>query len=204
MDLVIDFIGGMLGTRFIEISAAILGFLNVYLIIKRTIWNYPFGIVMVILYAWIFWDYKLYAESGLQIYFLFIQLFGWWWWLNGRGGDGLVVVLKSPKLEIGLCIVASASVSIGLGITLSAYTDAALPFWDSTVAALSVVAQFLLARRRLESWPVWIAVDVLAIGIYLSKGLYPTAVLYGLFLCMATAGLISWRRAYKRNEAVAI
>lgn len=204
MEQFIDFLGGMFGTRAIEITAATLGFVNVYLIIKRTIWNYPFGILMVILYAWIFWDYKLYAESGLQVYFLVIQLFGWWWWLNGRSDDGLVVVEKSPKLEISLCIVTAITISFGLGFTLSNYTDATLPYWDSTISALSVVAQFLLARRRLESWPVWIAVDALAIGVYISKDLYPTAVLYGLFLCMATAGFVSWARAYKRSEAIAI
>lgn len=202
MDQTIEFVGGMFGTRTVEITAATLGFINVYLIIRRTIWNYPFGILMVILYAWIFWDYKLYAESGLQIYFLVIQCFGWWWWIKGRGGDGLIIVERSSLQELTLCAACAIFVALGLGFVLSSFTDSSLPYWDSAVAALSVIAQYLLARRRLESWPVWIAVDIIAIGIYLSKGLYPTAVLYGLFLCMATAGLFLWFKAFKNKVAV--
>lgn len=202
MDEVFTFLVGMFGSRAVEITAALLGFVNVVLIVRRTIWNYPFGIAMVVLYAWIFWDYRLYAESGLQVYFLIIQCFGWWWWLKGRGRDGRIVVLRASLFEIGACAAAAAVVAGALGWVLAQYTDADLPYWDSTVAALSVIAQYLLARRFLESWPVWIAVDILAIGIYLTKGLYPTAVLYALFLGLAATGLIVWLHAYRRGMSV--
>lgn len=203
MEETIGFLAAMFGTRAIEITAALLGFVNVILIVRRTIWNYPFGIAMVILYAWIFWEHRLYAEGGLQIYFLVIQFFGLWWWLQGRGGDGRIIVLRAPALEMGTCVVVAIAIAMGLGWTLSNYTDADLPYWDSTVAALSVMAQYLLARRYLESWVVWIAVDVLAIGIYLTKGLYPTAVLYLMFLALATTGLIVWLRSFTRGTVVA-
>ena len=203
MDDIAVFLGGMFGTRAVEITAALLGFINVVLIVRRSIWNYPFGIAMVILYAWIFFDYRLYAEAGLQVYFLIIQCFGRWWWLQGRGGDGLIIVTRAPAREATACAITAVAVAVALGWTLATYTDADLPYWDATVAALSVVAQFLLARRRLESWPVWITVDVLAIGIYLVKGLYPTAVLYIVFLGLATTGLIVWLRAHRRGVAVA-
>lgn len=202
MDQIIEFAGGMFGTRAIEIAACLLGFVNVALIIRRTIWNYPFGIAMVILYAWIFWDYRLYAEAGLQVYFLIIQIFGWVWWLRGMGGDGRVIVVRAPMGELVGCAVVVVAVVVGLGTALAQWTDAALPYQDSTVAALSVVAQYLLARRRLESWPVWIAVDLLAIGIYIEKDLVPTAFLYALFLCLAATGFWTWARAWRRGEAV--
>ena len=80
-------------------------------------------------------------------------------------------------------------------------TDAALPYWDATTTVLSVIAQILLARRRLENWILWIVVDVLAIGIYYVKGLYPTMVLYAIFLCMASGGLLLWLRAWREAEA---
>lgn len=196
------FLGGMFGTRAIEITAAILGFINVLLIIRRSVWNYPFGLGMVTLYCWIFWEYQLYAESGLQVYFFIIQLFGWVWWLQGRGGDGRIIVVRSPIKELIACAVICVAVIAALGTALDHYTDADLPYWDSSIAALSVVAQYLLARRRLESWPVWITVDVLAIGLYLEKDLVPTAVLYGVFLVLATWGLITWARAWKTGTAV--
>lgn len=203
MDQALVFLAGMFGARAVEVTAALLGFVNVILIVRRTIWNYPFGIAMVILYAWIFWDYRLYAEAGLQLYFLVIQCFGWIWWLKGRGGDGRVIVLRAPASELAACAAAAFAIVLGLGWSLTRYTDADLPYWDSTVAALSMAAQYLMARRYLESWPVWIAVDVIAIGIYLTKGLYPTALLYTLFLGLATMGLIFWSRAFVRRVAVA-
>lgn len=199
----IKFIISVFGSREIEFIACFLGLANVLLIVYRSIWNYPFGIAMVSLYAWIFFDYRLYAEAGLQVYFFGIQLLGWWWWINGRGDDGRVKVRRAPVKELMICVVAAALVAVALGWALSEFTDADLPYWDSSVAALSIVAQYLLARRFLESWPVWIVVDVLAIGIYVTKGLHPTAVLYSIFLCMAAAGLVAWNRAYKRGVPVA-
>lgn len=203
MDEALAFLAGMFGARAVEVTAAALGFVNVILIVRRTIWNYPFGISMVILYAWIFYDYRLYAEAGLQVYFLVIQCFGLWWWLQGRGQDGRVVVLRAPAFELAACAAAACSVALGLGWVLASHTDADLPYWDATVAALSVVAQYLLARRYLESWPVWIVVDIIAIGIYVNKGLYPTAALYALFLGLAMTGLIVWSRAFARRVALA-
>jgi nicotinamide mononucleotide transporter len=196
------FLGDMFGREWIEIAAVILGFINVFLIIKRSLWNYPFGIAMVILYGWIFWDYKLYAESALQGYFLVIQIFGWSWWLRGRDQDGLVAVERTSRQQALISLCAALFLAGGLGTVLHLYTDSTLPFGDATVAALSVIAQYLMAQRRLESWAVWITVDLLSISIYLTKGLYPTALLYGLFLAMATIGLLSWRSAYQRNEMV--
>jgi nicotinamide mononucleotide transporter len=202
LESLLDFLGDMLGTRWIEITAACLGLINVSLIIRRSLWNYPFGIIMVILYGWVFWDSKLYAESVLQAYFLVIQVFGWLWWLKGRDENGLIVVTRTPRRQAALSLLGTMAVAGGLGTILHLYTDATLPFADAAVAALSVVAQYLMAQRRLESWIIWIAVDLLSISLYLSKELYPTAVLYGLFLSMATAGLVSWWQAYQRNQTL--
>jgi nicotinamide mononucleotide transporter len=197
-----DFLVSVLGTNSIEITATLLGIINVALIIRRSIWNYPFGIAMVILYAWIFFDYKLYAEAGLQVYFLMIQFVGWYWWMHGRGQDGKINVLRVSLGEAGLCAATGASLIAVLGFTLNRYTDASLPYLDSAVTSLSIIAQFLLARQRLESWLVWIATDILAIGIYLYKGMHPTAFLYVVFLFMAVAGFRSWSRNAASTRAV--
>ncbi len=204
MDSTIAFLGGMFGTRAVEIAAVALGLINIVLIVRRSVWNYPFGIAMVILYAWIFWQARLYAEAALQVYFLIVQGFGWYWWLAGRGGDGRVVVLRASPAEMAACAGIAVAGALALGAALARYTDAAYPYWDAAVAALSVVAQYLLARRWLDSWAVWIAVDVLAIGLYVTKGLYPTAVLYALFLGLATAGLVAWRQSWRRGAAAAM
>jgi nicotinamide mononucleotide transporter len=195
MDAVTTFLKGMVGSSPIEITAAMLGFANVYLLVKRSIWNYPFGIAMVTLYAWIFFDAKLYSDMLLQPFFLVVQALGWWWWLTKRDASGLVIVERMGLREVGIYAACAVIGVACVGTLMASYTDAAVPYWDATTTVLSVIAQILLARRKLENWVVWIVVDVLAIGIYLYKGLQPTAVLYAVFLVLAIVGFFTWRRA---------
>lgn len=184
----------MFGTRAIEIAAALCGLANVVLIIRRSLWNYPFGFAMVTLYAWIFFDSKLYSDALLQIYFFIIQIFGVVWWLRGADGTGRVQARDLPARQAIAWALAAIGFTGALGFAMSQRTDAALPYWDAGAAVLSVIAQTLMARRYLQSWLVWILVDVLAIGIYLAKDLTPTAVLYAIFLGLAVQGWLSWRR----------
>ncbi len=193
---IFNFISDMFGSELIEIVAVFLGIANITLLIRRSIWNYPFGIVMVILYANIFFEHRLYSDSMLQIFFLVIQCYGWWYWLRNRDVTGHVTVRKMQQSQYFIFAGVSVVFALSLGTAMWSYTDADYPFWDSTIAALSVVAQFLLSRRYLENWIVWIIVDVLAIGLFLIKGLTPTSVLYCVFLIMATVGLFNWKAAY--------
>ncbi len=199
MEALIDFLLAMTGSRKIEIIAVLLGLANITLLIRRSIWNYPFGIVMVTLYAWIFFEAKLYSDALLQPFFFVVQIYGWYYWLKGRGDDGLVVV---RRLSVNQAIGYGVAALIGIfawGTLMARCTDASFPYWDASILGLSIVAQFLLARRRLENWLVWIAVDLLAIGLYWTKDLYPTAALYFLFLILATVGYFNWRRIYKKS-----
>ncbi len=203
MEAFFDFLLAMTGSRKIEIIAVMLGLANITLLIRRSIWNYPFGIVMVSLYAWVFFEAKLYSDAGLQIFFFVVQFYGWYYWLKGRGDDGLVVVQRLSKHQaLGYSAAAIGGISV-LGTTMARFTDASFPYWDASIAVLSVIAQILLARRRLENWLVWIAVDLLAIGLYWAKELQPTAALYFVFLILATVGYFNWRQTYKSAKATA-
>lgn len=202
MGNIFNFIADMFGSDAIEIVAVFLGVANIVLLIRRSIWNYPFGILMVTLYAKIFFDYRLYSDSILQIFFFSIQCYGWWYWLKNRDVTGHVTVRKMRHNQYWRYGILSLAFALSLGFAMSRYTDADFPFWDSTIASLSVVAQILLSRRYIENWLVWILVDVLAIGLFLSKGLMPTAVLYCLFLTMAYIGWRKWKSAYHEGSAV--
>lgn len=191
----VEFLSAMFGARLIEVTAALCGLVCVVLIIRRSLWNYPFGIAMVILYAWIFYDVRLYSDALLQVFFLIVQLFGVYWWLNGRGGDGRVRPVHLPASAMIIWGAGAALASAALGYVMATRTDADLPYWDAVTTVLSMVAQYLMARRYLQNWLVWIVVDVLAIGIYWTKGLTPTAALYAVFLALAIGGCFSWRRA---------
>ncbi len=178
----------------LEIVATVFGLVNVYLIVRRNIWNFPFGLVMVVLYAKIFYDYKLYSDSLLQLYYIVVQLYGWWYWLRGRRPDGLINVetLDSRGRMIAGAVIFAGAAALGWGMS---NTDASVPYWDATTTVMSLVAMVLLSRRKLENWVLWIAVDVLSIGIYSYKELYLTAGLYAVFLGLASWGLVEWLRA---------
>ncbi len=185
----------------LEIVAVALGIINVGLIIGRTVWNYPFGLVMVVLYGKLFFDEKLYSDAALQVFFFAVQIYGVFDWLRARGGDGKVRV---ETLSLRGRLVALLVVAIGwlcLATAMAKWTDAAYPYWDAAIAAGSVVAQTLLARRFIENWPLWIAVDLGAIALFIVKGLDLTAGLYGAFLCMAVGGLWVWRSALDNGKA---
>ncbi|MEZ5870524.1 MAG: nicotinamide riboside transporter PnuC [Nitratireductor sp.] len=199
----IEFLGGMFGIRLVEVVAALFGLVNVVLIIRRSMWNYPFGITMVILYCWIFYDARLYSDALLQIFFLVIQIFGIFWWLRGRDETGLVMARSLPSTNILIALAISVAGTAALGYTMATWTDASLPYWDACTTVLSVVAQVLMARRYLQSWLVWITVDVLAVGIYIVKDLTPTAALYAIFLCLSVAGYFRWQRSMATGRAVA-
>ncbi len=197
-----DFIVDMFGSNKVEIIATVLGLINITLIIRRSIWNFPFGMVMVILYGFVFFDAKLYLNSSLQIYFLIMQAIGWWWWLKKTDDRGLVIVERLPaKQRLAWVIIGTVAIIL-LGTIISRYTDGVLPYNDAAIAALSMIAQFFLAKRYLENWLVWICVDIIAVWTYLDQGLYPTAALYSAFLCIATFGYFRWRTSWKSGEAV--
>ena len=183
----------------IEAAAFILGVLNVLLLVRRSIWNYPFGIAMVSLYAVVFFEAKLYSDALLQIFFLVVQIYGWMHWVRARAAEGEIRVetLSNPaRLAI---LAAAAAATIGWGSLMQAYTDASYPFWDASVAMLSVTAQILLARRYLENWALWVVVDLLSIGLYAAKGLWLTLILYVIFLGLATWGLWQWNKVRRQS-----
>jgi nicotinamide mononucleotide transporter len=178
----------------LEIIAAMLGVVNVLLVVRRSIWNYPFGIAMVSLYFFVFFDAKLYSDALLQIFFLLIQLYGWWAWTRAVQVDHGVSVAWLMA-EARLRWLAGTAVAATLwGLGMARWTDAAAPFADAAIAGMSVAAQILQSLRRVESWLLWIAVDVLAIGLFAWRGLLVTSALYGLFLALSVAGLIEWKR----------
>lgn len=187
----------------LEYAAVALGLINIALLVWRSVWNYPFGMAMVAIYIFVFEEEKLYAEAGLQVFFFAAQAWGWWLWLKAGGEDSRVPVRWLDWPSRAVWAVATAAISLNLGWALSRFTDAAMPFADSAIAGASVTAQILLAFRRIENWVLWIVIDVAAIALYIDRGLYPTAGLYGGMLVMSLFGLREWVQAARRDAATA-
>ena len=195
----IDFMTQMVGSRPIEIIAVICGFFNIILLVRRSIWNYLFGILMVTLYAKIFYENQLYSDAILQIYFFVFQIYGFYYWMQGKADDGKVMVEYLPRSAYKFYIVIGITAWLSWSFMMGYLTDASFPYWDGAIAILSMIAQFLLSRRYIENWYLWIVVDLLAIGLFITKDLGPTGVLYGVFLVLSVIGLIGWREAAGAN-----
>jgi nicotinamide mononucleotide transporter len=179
----------------LELIAAVVGAVSVWLSVRQSIWSWPTAIVNVVLYAIVFYEAKLYADMGLQVVYAVLSIYGWYEWLyGGEGRTTLRVTRTNPRLAAMLALVAAAG-SAALGTLLRHSTDAALPFMDSFLSSTSLVAQWMMTRKLLENWLVWIAVDVLYVGMFIYKGLYLTAGLYAVFLALAVRGYLDWRRS---------
>ena len=179
----------------LEILAALVGAISVWLSVRQNIWSWPTAIVNVVLYAFVFYDAKLYADMGLQVVYAVLSIYGWYEWLyGGAGRTELRVSRTGPRLAGLLALIAAIGSGV-LGVFLHHATDAALPFMDSFLSSTSLVAQWMMTRKLLENWLVWIAVDVLYVGMFIFKGLYLTAGLYAVFLALAVRGYIDWRRS---------
>lgn len=186
----------------LEIAATIFGLLCVTLTVRQNIWCWPTGLVQVFLFIFVFYQVKLYSDLVLHVFYVGLQIYGWWFWLHGgRDHHGAEVTVQTAAVRA--CWLATAVAGTALwGYGMATWTDAAMPYGDAFTTVASLCAQWMLARKQLESWFYWIAVDVVAIGIYFSKGLYVTTGLYAVFLVLATCGLVSWRRGMRGMERV--
>ena len=183
---------------YLEILGFFTGIAGVYLTIKRSPFCWPISALNVMLYAVIFYDAKLYADMGLQGVFLFFSVYGWYAWTKGSDNylpdSSPLQVKQSTIKELSFGILITIPIAVILGYMLKNQTNADFPFIDSMLASLSIFAQILQTRKRLENWYIWILVDTVYILIYVSKDLYLSALLYAVFLALAMQGVIEWRK----------
>jgi nicotinamide mononucleotide transporter len=181
-----------------EVIGVITGLLCVYLAAINNIWNWPFAIISVTLYIFIFFEARLYADMGLQIYFFVVNVYGWYYWSQKSATEKKAPVMRITKKEMILSAGAIILFTFILGSVLI-YTPASYPYIDSFCTACSLVAQIFLARKVLENWLIWIFVDIIYIGVYVFKDLHLTAVMYAIYVAIALMGYIDWKKEYKKQ-----
>ncbi|HET9047567.1 MAG TPA: nicotinamide riboside transporter PnuC [Chiayiivirga sp.] len=181
--------------NWIELTAAITSALGVWLMAQRRPLAWPVGLMSVLIYAWVFIEVRLYSDALLQGAFAVILVYGWWRWLQNLGDDGRVRIAPLSSPHAALHVAFGALGAVALGAFMHHQTDAALPWLDAALAAFSMVAQWWQARRHIACWWLWIAVDVIYIGMYVHKDLWITASLYAGFLVLAVIGLRAWNAA---------
>ncbi len=188
----------------LEIAAVVFGIVSVWLSTRQHIASWPTAIVNVSLYFLVFRDAKLYADMGLQIIYLVLSIYGWYEWkFGGSGRTELPVSRTSRRTTVTLLLLGVLGVLV-LGTILDRSTDAALPWVDSAAAVTSLCAQWMMTRKLLENWLVWIAVDVVYVAMFIYKELYLTAGLYAVFLALAVSGYLEWRQSWRARTAPAL
>jgi nicotinamide mononucleotide transporter len=190
MELIIKWLSG----NYIELLGAILGIVYIFFSIRQSILTWPVGLLTSIIYVWVFFVSKLYADMGLQMYYVVISIYGWYEWLRGNQtnhSEPIQVSHLSIKLGYILSIV-SLLLFLLIWFILKNYTDSPVPMADGLATALSIVATWMLARKILEHWLVWIFVDAFSIGLFWYKDLHPTVILFVVYTVMAYIGYREW------------
>ncbi|MFJ2986334.1 nicotinamide riboside transporter PnuC [Collimonas sp. NPDC087041] len=187
----------------LEIVAVIVSALAVWLTARRHLWCWPIGLVSVLLYARIFFEAKLYSDLLLQLIFAVMQLYGWWQWHKANTEQHEILPQRLPLSGWISGMLIGAAGSVLLGYVMARFTDAHIPWLDSALTGFSLVAQFWMARKYVANWWLWIAVDIIYVGVYIYKDLYLTAGLYAGFIVLAIIGLRNWQRQLALYERAA-
>ncbi|MET0493015.1 MAG: nicotinamide riboside transporter PnuC [Actinoplanes sp.] len=183
------------GTTWAEVLGFATGLVNVGLLVRRHILNWPVGILNVALLMLVFWSVGLYADASLQIVYVVLGCYGWWAWLYGGEQRTELVVRSTTRREWLILAVAGVVLTAGLWLFLDRLTESTVPLADALTTALSLLATYGQTRKLVESWWLWIAADLIYIPLYAYKDLWLTAILYLAFLILCVLGLRAWQAA---------
>lgn len=173
----------------------------VWLVVREHIWNWPIGLANNVVFFGLFFQSRLYADMGLQVLYLILGIYGWINWVSGGKDRTRLPISRASRLDWIALLIAIPLGTWVLREVLVAVNGAA-PFWDSLTTVLSLAAQYLLCRKRLENWFFWIVADIIYVPLYLARGLPLTALLYSVFLVMCFFGIREWNRSWKRGRSL--
>ena len=179
----------------VEITGAVLSLIYLYLSIREKAGLWIFGFFASLLYIWVFYHSKLYAEISLQFYYLFVSVYGWisWQQKSETTQSKVLQITTLSKNQYIPYFLGTIGVFLIYYVVLRFLTDSPVPVADSVVGSLSIIATWMLARKKIENWLVWILADAFACGLYFYKGLYPTAILFVVYTVMAVVGYFQWK-----------
>ncbi|WP_296700663.1 nicotinamide riboside transporter PnuC [Algoriphagus sp.] len=194
------FAEGLKQMTLLEGVAVIFGIASVFYSMKENIWVYPTGIISTLIYVWICFQYKLYADMGINAYYFSMSIYGWYVWTHPKEGEKVLPVtwLKPSGwiFSIGIFLISY----LILYLVLSQFTDSDVPYWDSFTTASAFVGMWLMAKKKVENWIFWIITDLVSVPLYFYKGLILTSFQFLFFTVLATLGLIAWIKS-ERNYA---
>jgi nicotinamide mononucleotide transporter len=183
-------------TTALEAVSFVTGALCVWLVVRENVWNFPIGLLNVATFSIVFYQSRLFADSGLQVVYFVLGIVGWTLWLRGGENQTRLSLSRIGSAESAWLCLFVVGCTLGLWQTLH-YLGGSASFWDALTTSLSLASQWMLNRKQLENWLGWIIVDTIYIPLYVFKGLYLTAILYSIFLCMAFIGWKQWHRSWE-------
>lgn len=178
----------------------VLGLAGVCLMIARSLWAFPVGLIAVTVQGMLFFQAKFYADSALQVFFFVTLAWGWWHWARGTTAAELPVTVLGWRARLATVAI-GATATVVWALALEQWTDAIMPWRDAFIAAFSVLAQVLQARKNLENWPLWLIVNGVALATYWHAELAFTAFLYLLYFALAVLGWRAWSKTFKIQNA---
>jgi len=182
-----------------ELTGTIFGIAGVWLTLKQKVLCFPVGIVNVALYSWLFFRSKLYSDAILQLVYIVLLIYGWYQWSRGTKASELTVTKTSKKLSgylFLICILSTAAI----GTFFRYNTNASLPYIDSLTTSMSLIAQWMIAKKKIENWIIWIVADIIYVCMYVFKHLYLTSFLYFIFIVLAVMGWLEWKKEMKTHR----
>lgn len=189
------------GTSCLEVVAVFFGIVSVWLSVLENIWSWPTALVNVALYTVLFYETGLYSDMGLQVVYFALSLYGWYEWLYGGKGHTALAVSRTPRKVWTILLVVGAAFWAVDGYATSHLPHVALPYVDAGTTTVSLIAQYMMTRKYLENWALWIGVDIVYVGMLVFKGLNLTAFNYAVYLVLAVMGLVAWRKSLRESEA---
>jgi len=202
LDYIIDgIVTGVINTTLLEWIAVATGLASVWFSMKENILVYPTGIVSVLIYVYIAFNYKLYADMGVNFYYFVVSVYGWYYWVHPKNDsrEQVPVTMNSKNENLFSVALTVGSFSI-LYYVLSTFTDSDVAFWDSLTTCFAILGMFLMARKKLESWVAWIITDLISIPLYFYKGLVLTSFQFLVFTGIAFAGYFAWKKSMEKEQ----
>jgi nicotinamide mononucleotide transporter len=192
--------------NWIEIVGVTTGLVYIFLSIKQNIWCWLFGIISSALYLFVFFDSKIYADMLLQAYYVIMGVYGWIHW---AGADRLDKKTQVPVLRLNIkeamgLLAITLVLFVGIALFLIYFTDSTIPWIDAFTTSLSFTATWMLARKILEHWLIWVVVNTVSIALYFYRGLYPTIILFVVLTILAVIGYIEWKKEWKKRKTMPI
>ncbi len=184
-----------------EIIGTVLGVIGVWLMIRRSLWAFPVGLAQVVIFGWVCFGQRLYSETVLQVMFFAALAHGWWHWTHPGQGRSELPVQRLPPQGAAAWVGGTLALWVVWGTAMHRFTDAALPYGDGFVFAVSGASQWLQARKNIENWAGWLIANTAGIGVFIVKGLYLFAALYAVFWLMAMWGWREWRKSMQGRGA---